>query len=106
MTLSPSLTCEQLSTRIVSIVGRLQSLLLKCFVSLESSSTRTVGVECGMPRNPNHGTIIPRFRGTPQYGDAVSYSCLRGYGLVGSSDRTCQADSSWSGNTPSCMSEC
>ncbi|XP_019618629.1 PREDICTED: sushi, von Willebrand factor type A, EGF and pentraxin domain-containing protein 1-like [Branchiostoma belcheri] len=37
------------------------------------------------------------------YGDTVTFSCHMGFHLVGSSERTCQADQQWSGTQPSCQ---
>ncbi|XP_019617776.1 PREDICTED: sperm receptor for egg jelly-like [Branchiostoma belcheri] len=36
------------------------------------------------------------------YGDTVTFSCNDGYELIGSKNRTCQADQSWSGVQPNC----
>ncbi|XP_078683131.1 uncharacterized protein LOC144917204 isoform X5 [Branchiostoma floridae x Branchiostoma belcheri] len=36
------------------------------------------------------------------YGDTVTFSCNEGYELIGSENRTCQADQSWSGVQPNC----
>ncbi|XP_019645823.1 PREDICTED: uncharacterized protein LOC109486433 [Branchiostoma belcheri] len=36
------------------------------------------------------------------YGDTVTFSCNEGYELIGSENRTCQADHTWSGVQPNC----
>ncbi|XP_035696822.1 uncharacterized protein LOC118430220 [Branchiostoma floridae] len=36
------------------------------------------------------------------YGDRVTFSCNEGYELIGSVNRTCQANQSWSGVQPNC----
>ncbi|XP_078682392.1 polycystin-1-like protein 2 [Branchiostoma floridae x Branchiostoma belcheri] len=36
------------------------------------------------------------------YGDTVIFSCDKGYELIGSENRTCQADQTWSGVQPNC----
>ncbi|CAH1267495.1 CSMD3 [Branchiostoma lanceolatum] len=36
------------------------------------------------------------------YGDIVTFSCTEGYELIGSVNRTCQANQSWSGIQPNC----
>lgn len=47
-----------------------------------------------------------RYDRDPRYGTMATYSCRRGYGLMGASLRTCQANGSWSESPPSCRSEC
>ena len=39
------------------------------------------------------------------FNSTVTYSCQVGYNLVGNAERTCQANGSYSGVEPSCMSE-
>ncbi|KAI8510762.1 hypothetical protein Bbelb_116780 [Branchiostoma belcheri] len=39
-----------------------------------------------------------------RYGDKVIFSCDEGYELIGSENRTCQADQTWSGVQPNCNS--
>ena len=41
----------------------------------------------------------------PTFGCVANYSCRPGYGIVGDAQRTCQANSSWSGSPPFCTSE-
>ncbi|XP_078603365.1 CUB and sushi domain-containing protein 3-like [Branchiostoma floridae x Branchiostoma japonicum] len=47
---------------------------------------------------PNNGS---RTEGN-LYGDKVTFSCNEGYELIGSENRTCQANQSWSGTQPNC----
>ncbi|XP_035682609.1 polycystic kidney disease protein 1-like 2 [Branchiostoma floridae] len=47
---------------------------------------------------PNNGS---RTKGH-LYGDKVTFSCNEGYELIGSENRTCQANQSWSGTQPNC----
>ena len=39
------------------------------------------------------------------FNSTANYSCQVGYNLVGTAERTCQANGSYSGVEPSCMSE-
>ena len=41
-----------------------------------------------------------------QYQMSITFSCDTGYSLVGSPTRTCQADGSWSGESPFCEGWC
>ena len=40
------------------------------------------------------------------FGSIANYSCLDGFILMGVARRTCQADMTWSGVTPTCHREC
>ena len=40
-----------------------------------------------------------------RYGSNAIFSCRHGFGMEGSPSRMCQVDGTWSGLTPSCMSE-
>ncbi|XP_033125717.1 CUB and sushi domain-containing protein 3-like, partial [Anneissia japonica] len=57
------------------------------------------GVSCGNPGTPNKGELIGEMF---VYPNSVSYKCQPGYTIVGSTNRTCQPDKSWSGTLPSC----
>lgn len=39
------------------------------------------------------------------WGGTITYSCDRGYSLVGTKKRTCQKNRSWSGEAPYCQGE-
>ena len=39
------------------------------------------------------------------FNSTITYSCQLGYNLVGTPERTCQANGSYTGVEPSCMSE-
>ncbi|KAJ7417297.1 hypothetical protein BTVI_33368 [Pitangus sulphuratus] len=54
---------------------------------------------CGDPGIPSHGIGLGDDFGV---GGVVRFSCEPGYTLRGSSDRTCQANGSWSGTQPEC----
>ncbi|XP_078348042.1 sushi, von Willebrand factor type A, EGF and pentraxin domain-containing protein 1-like isoform X3 [Oculina patagonica] len=54
---------------------------------------------CGHPGIPVHGSIDSYVF---TYNSTVEYSCEKGYTLVGSKLRTCQANQTWSGTEPQC----
>jgi len=56
-------------------------------------------VDCGALGNPTNGTATVT---TTTYGSTAAYSCNTGFGLAGTSPRTCQADATWSGTAPTC----
>ncbi|XP_066300510.1 P-selectin-like [Branchiostoma lanceolatum] len=55
-------------------------------------------VQCPSLTAPTHGSVS----GSNSYGDVVTFTCDSGYNLVGASTRTCQADSTWTGSSPTC----
>ena len=57
---------------------------------------------CGDLPNPRFGRVDLTGR---TIGSTATYSCQRGYTLVGTSTRTCQANRQWSGVAPVCESE-
>ena len=59
-------------------------------------------VDCGNLQNPRFGRVV--LTGTT-FGSTATYSCQRGYILVGGSTRTCQANGQWSGQAPVCNSK-
>ena len=54
---------------------------------------------CGDPGIPSHGIGLGD---DFDVGSVVRFSCEPGYMLRGSSERTCQANGSWSGTQPEC----
>ena len=56
---------------------------------------------CGHPGTPVHGNINSYVF---TYGSTVEYTCDKGYTLVGSKQRVCQANQTWSGTSPQCTS--
>lgn len=54
---------------------------------------------CGDPGIPSHGIGLGD---DFDVGSVVRFSCEPGYTLRGSSERTCQANGSWSGTQPEC----
>ena len=59
-------------------------------------------VDCGNLQNPRFGRVV--LTGTT-FGSTATYSCQKGYILVGGSTRTCQANGQWSGQAPVCNSK-
>ncbi|XP_065203954.1 sushi, von Willebrand factor type A, EGF and pentraxin domain-containing protein 1-like, partial [Planococcus citri] len=55
--------------------------------------------ECEELASPSFGRVT--LRGL-LFSDKANYTCELGYTLVGPKQRTCQADGTWSGNTPTC----
>ena len=71
-------------------------------LSLPLSSPRS-GVTCPVPAFPTNGRV--RIPSGISYGSTVIFSCSRGYRLVGSTRRSCQASQTWSGAAPTCVGE-
>ena len=59
-------------------------------------------VDCGSLANPKFGRVV--LTGTT-FGSTATYSCQKGYELVGSSTRRCEANGRWSGVAPVCKSK-
>ncbi|XP_037683717.1 CUB and sushi domain-containing protein 2 isoform X4 [Choloepus didactylus] len=66
--------------------------------SLPHCSGTSVG-NCGDPGIPAHGI---RLGDSFAPGGLIRFSCEAGYTLRGASERTCQANGSWSGSQPEC----
>ncbi|XP_042741140.1 CUB and sushi domain-containing protein 2 [Lagopus leucura] len=79
------------STRMCQLDGRWSGSLPHC-------SGGNQGV-CGDPGIPSHGIGLGDEFGVDS---VVRFSCEPGYTLRGSSERTCQANGSWSGVQPEC----
>ena len=58
-------------------------------------------VDCGNLTDPANGQV-DHTAGTT-FRQTATYSCNTGYGLVGDSNRTCQANGVWSGSAPTCQ---
>ena len=56
-------------------------------------------MDCGDLDDPENGEVS--LTGTI-LGSEATYSCNRGYVLVGESKRVCQSNGEWSGEAPSC----
>lgn len=57
-------------------------------------------VDCGRPLDPTHGQVHA-LQGTT-FGNEVTYSCSRGYELLGTEIRYCGYNGSWTGSDPTC----
>ena len=62
-------------------------------------------VSCPSLHNPSNGIINCSLGddGVVSYEDTCSFTCNIGYELTGSTERTCQSNSSWSGSPVSCI---
>ena len=58
-------------------------------------------MDCDALPNPANGQVS-HATGT-KLGQTATYSCGRGYNLVGDSTRKCQATGMWSGSAPTCQ---
>ena len=56
---------------------------------------------CGLLPAPRHGKVTCSAGGT--FGSTCDFECDTGYSLVGSKERTCEADHAWSGSQPFCL---
>uniref|UniRef100_A0A4W5MR74 Sushi domain-containing protein n=1 Tax=Hucho hucho TaxID=62062 RepID=A0A4W5MR74_9TELE len=79
------------TTRMCQLDGQWSGSLPHC--SGESSGL------CGDPGIPVHGI---RLGEDFSVGSVVGFSCEQGYVLRGSSERTCQPNSTWVGTQPEC----
>ena len=73
--------------------------IIKLYISTCFNSIVAV-VDCGPLNNPGNGRVV--LTGTT-FGSTATYSCQKGFALVGSSTRTCQANRVWSGQAPVCQ---
>ena len=58
--------------------------------------------KCQPPLQPINGSIEP-LNATHTYLDEVMYSCVIGFDLIGTENRTCLASGEWSDNEPYCQ---
>lgn len=61
----------------------------------------TLVSDCGELETPNFGSVN-HDPGTV-YKFVAAYTCEKGYELIGSNIRRCQADGNWSSSTPICQ---
>ena len=57
-------------------------------------------LDCGNLDEPTDGAVT--MSNMNVYNSVATYSCNTGYMLIGATQRTCQADGSWSGSGPTC----
>ena len=55
---------------------------------------------CDSPEYPTHGEITGK---DLSFGGTIHYTCKEGYRLLGSSQRTCISNGTWSGRSPQCL---
>lgn len=67
----------------------------------EKNNFQIAGVQCGHLSNILNGQITMEKTSS---GEVAKYSCNENYNLIGSSTRTCQANGTWSGLQPECIS--
>ena len=60
-------------------------------------------VDCGSLAAPENGMLSID---NTTFASSVIYSCIEGYNIAGDEMRTCLENGSWSGQDPSCLSEC
>ena len=66
-------------------------------------TVRFIVVDCGPPGNPVNGQVDISSRTI--YNHIVTYTCITGYILTGTSTSTCGSDGAWSPAAPTCESE-
>ena len=57
-------------------------------------------VDCGALYDPTNGQVSTQ-HGTA-YNRVATYTCVKGYELVGTASRTCTASGLWSSSAPTC----
>ncbi len=62
-----------------------------------------LGVDCGRLRDPRYGDVD---FSTTTFESKATYSCNKGFILVGVKTRVCQANGKWSGDMPVCKRKC
>ena len=70
-------------------------------VTLTYCISPVTAIDCGTLPHPANGRVS-HTTGTT-FGQAATYSCDRGYNLVGDSTHRCQATGVWSGSAPTCQ---
>ena len=57
-------------------------------------------IECTVLSNPDNGKVDAD---STLFGDVAMYTCSIGYRLIGSDQRECLGNSTWSGTSPHCQ---
>jgi hypothetical protein len=69
-----------------------------------SGTTCQTPVDCGGLGTITNGTISTSPPSSTTFGTTATYACNTGYNLQGNANRTCQANATWSGTAPTCVS--
>ena len=86
--------------------GHLRQCCLCSFIIPALCFSATV-VTCDVPPTPDNmivdGDFVPDSNDTlVAFGGKLTYTCEVGYVIIGDDERTCQADGTFSGTTPTC----
>ena len=65
----------------------------------DTAAPRCMPIQCPDPLPVNHGIV---HGDDITFGHVIRYSCLEGYELSGTNERTCQADKTWTDSDPVC----
>ncbi|CAI8052865.1 CUB and sushi domain-containing protein 3 [Geodia barretti] len=60
-------------------------------------------VQCPTLNSPMNGSVLISGTGVGVYQETATYACKTGFNLVGSLERVCQSDGTWSGSAPTCQ---
>ena len=63
----------------------------------------TQAIDCGPLSSPANGDVS--VNPDTAFGSTATYSCRRGFLLLGNRLRRCQADGQWSNSEPTCQSK-
>ncbi|XP_076346234.1 sushi, von Willebrand factor type A, EGF and pentraxin domain-containing protein 1-like isoform X1 [Tachypleus tridentatus] len=66
----------------------------------DKDNPQCIPVECLHPLDPQNGRAVVH---DSSFGSVVEYFCDKGYNLSGPKNRTCQADKTWSEDSPQCL---
>ena len=61
-----------------------------------------ISADCGLPANPDNGTVVLSDAGLTTYGASFTQSCYMGFDLTGVANISCGADGNWSSPAATC----